>query len=155
SGLLAALATLSLAAAAHAQNPPPKPEFQYQVDDIRISIPAADEPRVKSFGPDSIKAAAKYLEIGAVSWARSTRNCVNCHTTGPYLTEFTAWSRQFGKPSEEARASFVKALPERVRGVKEIEKDGHKYYPSATSAVWRTAGLAEWDKHVTGKLSEE
>lgn len=153
-GLLAWV-TFSLSVAAHGQNPAPKPEFQYQLDEIRVSIPTADEPRVKAFGPESLQAAAKYLETGAVSWARGIRNCVNCHTTGPYLTEFTAWSKQFGKPNEEVRASFVKALPERVRGVKETDKDGHKYYPGATSAVWRTAGLAEWDRHVTGKLSEE
>ena len=36
-------------------------EFQYKLDDIRISIPWADEPRVKEFGPESLKAAAKYL----------------------------------------------------------------------------------------------
>ena len=49
---------------------PPKPEFQYQSGDIRVSIPSADEPRVKTFGPESLKAAAKYLEAGALSWVR-------------------------------------------------------------------------------------
>ena len=37
--------------------------------------------------------------------------------------------------------------------VKETDKDGHKYYPGTWSSVWRSAGLAEWDRHVTGKLS--
>src|SRR5262249_40136292 len=27
-------------------------------------------------------------------------------------------------------------------------------YPGTTSSVWRSVGLAEWDRHVTGKLSE-
>ena len=130
-----------------------KPAFQYELGDTRISIPSADEPRVQVFGPESIKLAAKYLETGAVSWARG-RACVNCHTTGPYLTEYTAWSRQFGKPSEEVHASFVSAVPKEVNKVKDTDKDGHRYYPGAFSSVWRSVGLAEWDRHVTGKLSE-
>src|SRR5690349_19466270 len=96
---VAGCVTLSQIAFAHGQDAP-KPAFQYQSGDIRVSIPSADEPRVKAFGPESLKAAAKYLEIGAVSWVQD-RACVNCHTTGPYMTEFTAWSKPFGKPSEE------------------------------------------------------
>ncbi len=147
-----ALATFFLAATVHGQGSL-KPAFQYELGDIRISIPSAEEPRMKEFGPQSIQAAAKYLETGAVSWARG-RACVNCHTTGPYLTEYTAWSRQFGKPSEEVRASFLAAVPKEIAEVKEADKSGHKYYPGTFSAVWRSAGLAEWDRHVTGKLSE-
>jgi squalene-hopene/tetraprenyl-beta-curcumene cyclase len=150
---LAAWATFSLTVVAHGQNAP-KPAFQYQLGDIRVSIPSADEPRVKTFGSESLQAAAKYLETGAVSWVRE-RTCVNCHTTGPYMTEYTAWSRQFGKPSEEVRANFVTAVPKEVKEVQETDKNGHKYYPAAFSSVWRSAGLAEWDRHVTGKLSEE
>ena len=149
---VAACATFSLTAFAHGQNAP-KPAFQYQSGEIRVSIPSADEPRVKAFGPESLKAAAKYLEAGAVSWVRE-RTCVNCHTTGPYMTEYTAWSRQFGKPSEEVHASFVKALPNEIKEVNETDKDGHKFYPGTTSSVWRSVGLAEWDRHITGKLSE-
>src|ERR1700752_4555824 len=109
----AVCAAFSFAAVAHGQNAP-KPEFQYQAGDIRVSIPSADEPRVKTFGPESLKAAAKYLEAGALSWVRGERTCVNCHTTGPYMTERTAWSKQFGKPSEEVHANFVLALPNEV-----------------------------------------
>ena len=150
-----ALAIHSLSVVSYGQTQKPASKyaaFQYELGDTRISIPSADEPRVKVFGPESIKLAAKYLETGAVSWARG-RACVNCHTTGPYLTEYTAWSGQFGKPSEEVHASFVKAVPKEVKEVKETEKDGHKYYPGTWSSVWRSAGLAEWDRHVTGKLS--
>lgn len=150
---LAACAIVSPAVVAQGQAPA-KPEFQYVLDDVRVSIPTADEPRVKAFGPDSLKAAAKYLEVGAVSWVRG-RACVNCHTTGPYMSEFPAWSQQFGKPNEEVRANFVKAVPERVQEVKETDKNGQKYYPGAFSAVWRSVGLAQWDRHTTGKLSEE
>src|SRR5262245_52544072 len=149
---VAACATFSLTALAHGQNSP-KPAFQYQSGDIRVSIPSADEPRVKTFGPQSLQAAAKYLEAGAVSWVRGERTCVNCHTTGPYMAERTAWSKQFGKPSDEVHANFVKAVPSEVKEVTQTDKNGHKSYPGATSSVWRSVGLAEWDRHVTGKLS--
>jgi squalene-hopene/tetraprenyl-beta-curcumene cyclase len=71
------------------------------------------------------------------------------------MTEYTAWSKQFGKPNEEVHANFVKAVPKEIKKTEETEKNGHKYYPGATSTVWRSAGLAEWDRHMTGKLSED
>jgi squalene-hopene/tetraprenyl-beta-curcumene cyclase len=155
--LLFRLSTFALAigafSVAQAQTPA-KPAFQYELGETRVSIPTADEPRVKAFGPESIKAAGKYLEIGAVSWARG-RACVNCHTTGPYLSEYTGWTRQFGEPSNEVRESFVKAIPKEITAIKETDKNGHKYYPSTFNSVWRSVGLAEWDRHVTGKISEE
>ncbi|MEM1068331.1 MAG: hypothetical protein AAGI63_05515 [Planctomycetota bacterium] len=129
------------------------PAFQYQLDEFEISIPTADEPRVKAFGRESILAASNYLQVGAVSWARG-RSCVNCHTTGPYMTEYTSWSRHFGKPSDEVRASFVQAVPSSIRVKEEVERGGHKYYPGAYYTVWRSAGLAEWDRRITGELSE-
>ena len=145
------LLVLCLPLATFGQN---KPAAQYELGDVRISIPTADEPRVKEFGPESIKLAAKYLEIGAASWIRG-RACVNCHTTGPYLSEYTGWTKHFGKANPEVLASFVVAIPKEVGEVKETEKSGHKYYPGTFSAVWRSLGLAEWDRHVTGKLSAE
>lgn len=131
----------------------PKPAFQYQSGDIRVSIPTADEPRVKQFGPASLKLAAKYLEDGAVSWVRE-KTCVNCHTTGTYLAERTAWTKQFGPASAEVHKDFVGSVPKEVKPVKETETRGHKHYPSTFYSVWRSLGLAEWDKNITGKLSE-
>src|SRR5436190_11881763 len=114
------LVPMALVSLVYGQNAP-KPAFQYESGDIRVSIPSADEPRVKTFGPESLKAAAKYLEAGALSWVRGERTCVNCHTTGPYMTERTAWSKQFGKPSEEVRANFVLALPKDIISVNEAK----------------------------------
>lgn len=143
----------ALAGAASAQ-PKPKPTHQYLSGDIRVSLPTADEPRVKAFGPESVKAAVQYLEAGAVSWVRE-KSCVNCHTTGPYLSERTAWTRQFGKPSEEVLADFANSVPKEVKAIKETAtKTGHKHYPSTFYSVWRSLGLAEWDRNVTGKISE-
>ncbi|WP_395730223.1 prenyltransferase/squalene oxidase repeat-containing protein [Prosthecobacter sp.] len=139
-------------AAFAADAPKPKPEFQYQTEGIQISRATADEPKVKAFGPETIKAAAKYLDDGAICWVRE-KTCVNCHTTGPYLSERPALSKQLGMPLEEVLADFVKTVPAEVKPQKETEKDGIKYYGGSWSSIWRSMGLAEWDKHVTGKLS--
>jgi squalene-hopene/tetraprenyl-beta-curcumene cyclase len=144
---------LSLLALSSPAADKPKPKFQYQSGDIRVSIPTADEPRVKQFGRDSLKLAAKYLEDGAVAWVRE-KSCVNCHTTGPYLTERTAWTKQFGPASTEVHEDFVGSVPKEVKPVKETETRGHKHYPGTFYSVWRSLGLAEWDKNITGKLSE-
>jgi squalene-hopene/tetraprenyl-beta-curcumene cyclase len=100
-----------------------------------------------------VKAAKDYLEAGALCWVRE-KTCINCHTTGPYMAERPALSPFLGKPNDEILADFVKYVPEQIKPVKETEKDGHKYYPGSWTSIWRSLGLAEWDKHVTGKLSE-
>jgi hypothetical protein len=83
------------------------------------------------------------------------KSCVNCHTTGPYLSERPALIPQLGKPSEEIVADFIEFVPKDIKEVKETAtKSGYKHMPGAFSAVWRSLGLAEWDKHVTGKTSE-
>jgi squalene-hopene/tetraprenyl-beta-curcumene cyclase len=130
-----------------------QPKFQYESEGISVSIPTSDEPKVAQFGMQSLTAAAAYVEAGALSWARD-RGCVNCHTTGPYLVERTAWSRQWGAPSEEVLDSFRKAVPNKISVVKETEKDGHRFYPGAFSSVWRSLGLAEWDRNITKSTSE-
>lgn len=139
-----------------ADTPPakPKPEFQYKTEGVEISIPSADEPKVTAFNAKTIQAASQYIEGGAITWVRE-KNCINCHTTGPYMSERPALTPLLGKPAEEIRADFLESVPEKIAPVKETEKEGHKYYPSSFTAVWRSMGLAEWDKHVTGKLSEQ
>ena len=107
----------------------------------------SDEPRVAAFGPDTIRAAAKYLDDGAVCWVRE-KSCINCHTTGPYMAERPALTRLLGKPMEEILQEFVDAIPaETSRSEKAKNRVG------ASTSVWCTLGLAEWDKHVTGRLS--
>jgi len=151
---LAILLVPSVLFAATMPAPKPKHAFQYESGDIQVSIPTADEPRVKLFGAESIKAAVKYLEDGAVCWVRE-KSCVNCHTTGPYLSERPALISQLGKPSEEIVADFIEFVPKDIKEVTETAtKSGYKHMPGAFTAVWRSLGLAEWDKHVTGKTSE-
>lgn len=131
-----------------------KPSFQYESGEIQVSLPTADEPKVTHFGAESIRAAVKYLEEGAISWVRE-KSCVNCHTTGPYLSERPALIPHLGQVNDEVLADFINFTPKEIKVVKETSTpSGHRYYPSAFMSVWRSLGLAEWDKHITGQTSD-
>jgi squalene-hopene/tetraprenyl-beta-curcumene cyclase len=152
--LLTAASGMAARAAEPVKGAKPKPVWQYESDGIRVPIPTAEEPRVREFGAESVKAAVAYLENGALAWVRE-KTCVNCHTTGPYLSERPGLAGWLGIPSEEVRANFAEAVPAEVKPVAVTEKNGHRYHPGAFSSVWRSLGLAEWDRHVTGKTSAE
>jgi squalene-hopene/tetraprenyl-beta-curcumene cyclase len=123
---------------------PGKPAFQYKSEGIEVLAASPGEPKVKAFGPDTVKAATKYLDDGAHYWVRE-RTCLACHSTGVYMVERSALTKQLGKPSEEVLRDFVKSVP---RG------DGKPGEGNAATSVWRSSGLASWDRHVEGKLSE-
>jgi squalene-hopene/tetraprenyl-beta-curcumene cyclase len=149
--LLAAL-LLALPTGLYAAEPSaPAQRFQYQSGNIAIPAATADEPKVAAFGAESILAAAKYLDDGAVSWTRE-KSCIACHTTGVYLAERPALTKLLGKPREEVRAAFVADLPETLPGMPSAP--GAKPLPKGEFAVWRALGLAQWDRHVAGALSE-
>jgi squalene-hopene/tetraprenyl-beta-curcumene cyclase len=118
-------------------------KFQYKSEGIEVPAATADEPKVQVFGSDSIKAAAKYLDDGAHHWVRE-KSCIACHSTGVYMVERSALTTLLGQPSEEVLEDFIKTVP----------KDPGKPGDSALASIWRSSGLASWDKHVTGKLSE-
>ena len=118
-------------------------KFQYKSEGIEVPAATADEPRVKAFGPDTVKAAAKYLDDGAHHWVRE-KSCIACHSTGVYMVERSALTKQLGKPSEEILQDFIKTVP----------KSPGKPGDGSLASIWRSLGLASWDKHVTGKLSE-
>ncbi len=124
---------------------PKKPAFQYKSEGIEVPAATPDEPKVKAFGPDTVKAAAKYLDDGSLYWVRQ-KSCLACHSTGVYMVERSVLTKQLGKPSEEVRNDFIKSLP------KDAGKPGDG---NAATSVWRSSGLASWDKYVTGKLSEQ
>jgi squalene-hopene/tetraprenyl-beta-curcumene cyclase len=123
---------------------PKKPAFQYKSEGIEVPAATADEPKVKSFGPQTTKAAAKYLDDGAHFWVRQ-RSCLACHSTGVYMVERSALTKQLGKPSEEVLKSFIASVP---------QAPGKPGDSDAATSVWRSSGLASWDRHVEGKLSE-
>lgn len=139
--LISILATFAVVS--QAAETKPKPEFQYKSEGIEVPAATADEPRVKAFGPDTIKAAAKYLDDGAHHWVRE-KSCIACHSTGVYMVERSALTALLGKPSYEVLAQFVESVP----------KDGAKPDGNAIRAVWRSSGLASWDKNVVSELSE-
>jgi squalene-hopene/tetraprenyl-beta-curcumene cyclase len=116
----------------------PKPRFQYEAEGILVPAATADEPKVAAFGPETIRAAAKYLDDGAHYWVRE-KSCVACHTSAVYLVERPHLAALLGPPSAEVRADFEKSIPEKPS--------------SPIKTVWRSAGLASWDAHVTGQLS--
>src|SRR5262249_15109878 len=123
---------------------PKKPAFQYKSAGIEVPAATADEPKVKAFGPETVKAASKYLDDGAHYWVRE-RSCLACHSTGVYLVERSALTRQLGKPSEEVLRDFIASVP---------KNPGKPGDGNAATSVWRSSGLASWDRHVTGKLSD-
>ena len=98
---------------------------------------------MKTFGADTIKAARKYLDDGAQHWVRE-KSCIACHSTGVYMVERSALTKFLGKPSDEVLADFVAKVPAATE-----KSDG-----AAIGSVWRSGGLAAWDKHVAGTLSE-
>jgi hypothetical protein len=61
------------------------------------------------------------------------------------MVERSALTKQLGKPSEEVLKDFIKSVP---------KVDGKPGDSNAATSVWRSSGLASWDKHVEGKLSE-
>jgi squalene-hopene/tetraprenyl-beta-curcumene cyclase len=147
-----ALVLLSPLVAAGADDQPKKKlEFQYSSGDIQIPIPTADEPRVEHFGEASVRAAARYLDDGAIAWTRE-KGCIACHTSGAYLLARPMLSQQLGKPNQEVLAEFIRTIPEEVPATR--EENGVTYAPLVERAVWRTAALVQWDKHVSGKVSE-
>jgi squalene-hopene/tetraprenyl-beta-curcumene cyclase len=117
----------------------PKRDFQYKTDGIFVPAARADEPKV-AFGPESIRAAAKYLDDGAVAWMEE-RDCISCHTNGSYMSHRPVLTPFLGKPADSVLAHFRES-------VGTVENPGK-------NCVWRAAGLAEYDKHVTGKVSPE
>jgi squalene-hopene/tetraprenyl-beta-curcumene cyclase len=123
---------------------PKKPAFQYKSDGIEVPAATADEAKVKAFGPDTVKAAAKYLDDGSHYWVRE-KTCLACHSTGVYMVERSALTKYLGKPSEEVHKDFIKSVP---------NEPGKPGAGNAATSVWRSSGLASWDRHVEGKLSE-
>src|SRR5438552_1743036 len=90
---------------------PKKPEFQYKSKGIEVPAATADESKVKAFGPETVQAAAKYLDDGAHYWVRE-RSCLACHSTGVYMVERSALTKQLGKPSAEVLNDFIKSVPQ-------------------------------------------
>lgn len=143
-------ATAADPAPAEKGKPKPRPaylDYQYKFDDITILPASADEPKRKEV---SLAAADKYIEDGSFAWS-SERNCVACHTNGSYLAIRPSLTAHMGSPSTEQRAFAVQYLSElSARPRKSIMRGT---LPAAV--IYISAGLAEWDAHVTRQLSPD
>ncbi len=122
-------------------------DFQYAFQDLKIPKATAEEAVREQL---STAAAARYLEQGSVAWSGS-RNCVSCHTNGTYMTIRPALSPTLGPPAEANRSFFVDQLSK----LKEQPADRLRQSTRPAQVIYIAAGLAEWDAHVTGKLSPE
>ncbi|MCY2936248.1 MAG: hypothetical protein NT172_19035, partial [Planctomycetota bacterium] len=151
--MVATLALLNLSINSQAQPPKAaKPAWQYKSGEIQIPAATADEPKLAAMTPKSVKDALKYLDDGALAWTRE-RKCVACHSTGVYMAERSQLTHIFGPPLAEVRQEFVKSIPESVAAP--TVNQGVKVYADTIFSIWRSLGLAQWDKHVTGKLSAD
>lgn len=140
------LSVLSPAQAAD-EKPKPPPTLQYAHGDISIPAAKADEKIRQEF---SLPKALEYLDKGAQAWTRE-RECIACHTNGAWLLTRPALTSVAGKPDPEIRDFFVKELG----GFQEKAPAALQRTVTPTKIAYLAAGLAEWDTHVTGKLSPE
>jgi squalene-hopene/tetraprenyl-beta-curcumene cyclase len=148
SGTLFALCLgLLTGAAMPALSAEPPPEAQYRHGDIVVPAFHADEPRRKEV---SVELAEAYLSKGATAWAGS-HGCVSCHTTGTYLTARPALTPHLGPPLESMRSFFVAELRRNLATPREELLKSTK----PAQVIYLAAGLAEWDAHVSHKLSPE
>src|SRR5262245_40391230 len=129
--LTTALMSLATGTALRADPAKKKPAFQYKSKGIEVPAATADEPKVKAFGRETVQAAAKYLDDGAHFWVRE-RSCLACHSTGVYMVERSALTRQLGKPSEEVLKDFIASMP---------KNPGKPGDGNAATSVWRSSGL--------------
>ncbi len=120
---------------------------QYEHAEIYIPAARADEGVRNSV---SLDVAKKYLEDASSAWS-GKHQCISCHTNGTYMTIRPALSPSFGAPNNSERTFFVEQL-------NKMDGENPKKLQRGTGpaqAIYLAAGLAEWDKHVTGSLSSE
>jgi squalene-hopene/tetraprenyl-beta-curcumene cyclase len=141
------LVILSSGSLAAEEKKPEKKPNQYESEGITISAASAEETKLETF---SQKLAVDYLQKGTKAW-NQTRKCVACHTNGSYITLRPSLTKYLGKPSKENRAFFVVAFNQlKVKRSRQLKSGTHP-----AQAIYIASGLAEWDAHVTNKLSPE
>jgi len=145
-GWICSLALLGLPLAASAQDKTDGP-YQYKFESIFVGPATADEARLAEV---SVEKAEAYLDQGARAW-NGERKCVSCHTNGTYMQIRPALSAKLGPPNEAIRTHYVKSLEQFSQ--KNAEQQQESVAPA--QAIYLAAGLAEWDRHVTGQLSDE
>jgi squalene-hopene/tetraprenyl-beta-curcumene cyclase len=139
---------LGIEATVAQDKPPEKPKPpQYDFEKQSISGATASEPVLKEFSFDK---AVSYIETGNALWWKK-RNCVACHTSGAYGVMRPALSTYLGKPDPAIRKLLVADLAK----TKQMKLENLRSGLRPTQVAYLAGSLAEWDKHVTGKLSPE
>ncbi|MFT5094052.1 MAG: squalene-hopene/tetraprenyl-beta-curcumene cyclase, partial [Porticoccaceae bacterium] len=139
-GFVAVLAVASVRGADELPN-------QYEAGDIKVVAARADEPVINL----SVEKASQHLDHGAVAWSKQ-KKCVSCHTNGTYLFIRPALTATLGAPLEETRTFFVDQLEALSKlGARKMRRSGTR----PAQVIYIAAGLAEWDAHVSKKLSPE
>ena len=121
--------------------------FQYASGEIKIPKATSAEPFAKTF---SLENAAQHIKDGAIAWSNQ-RGCISCHTNGVYLQTRPALTPVLGKPKKEMREFFVK----QVASFEAMGKAKLSQGTRSPQIAYAALGLAEWDKHVSKKLSSE
>jgi squalene-hopene/tetraprenyl-beta-curcumene cyclase len=123
-----------------------EPEPQYESEGISIPPASAEEP----FAELSVDRAASYLDEGAIAWTRE-KQCITCHTNGTYLFIRPALTSSLGPPSDEVRNFFL----EQLTTLQDTEPMQLQEGTRPAQLIYLAAGLAQWDAHVSGVLSDE
>jgi squalene-hopene/tetraprenyl-beta-curcumene cyclase len=130
-----------------AAEPATSPSTQYAFEKISVPAASADEPIAAEL---SVEKALAYLDDGANAWA-GTRKCVSCHTNGAYLSLRPALASRVGPPDEKVREFFVATLKQKQQlDVKKLQGG-----TAPDQIIYLAAGLAQWDRYVSKKLSPE
>ncbi|MDP6447393.1 MAG: hypothetical protein QF805_26585, partial [Pirellulaceae bacterium] len=123
---------------------------QYKHGDLVIPSASSDEAKLDKLSVDK---ATSYLEGGGSAWNKE-RKCIACHTNGTYLQLRPSLTSVLGKPSDEMRQFFVSRLAAHQETFEKKPED-LKRGIRPTQIAYIAQGLAEWDAHVSKKLSAE
>lgn len=144
-GLAGVLAVLLLLGAAGVAGAEEKFKYQYEFGTIQIPRLDADEPKLREV---SVQRALDFLDQGATAWSRGHK-CVTCHTNGSYMALRPSLTKPLGQPAGELRDFFGKVLREGTARLGQERKLGD------SQMIYLARGLAEWDAHVSGTLSDD
>ena len=126
---------------------PAAESLQYAFESIAVPAATADEPRR---GAVSTRLAVEHLEQGSVAWS-GQRRCISCHTNGTYMLARPALAKAIGPPPE-ATLAFYRGQLESL-AAEPVESLRKSTKPA--QVIYLAAGLASWDRHVTGVRSPE
>lgn len=120
---------------------------QYAYETIAVPAATADEPLRERV---STALAVDHLEQGSVAWG-GQRRCISCHTNGTYMLARPALSGVLGTPPVSTLTFFREQLASLAGESPESLRKSTK----PAQVIYLAAGLAAWDRHVTGTLSPD